>query len=182
MFLTCNLKHSSCAEHVLILWWCCLGWSLLKAKQSITWAPAKVSTFHLTPKSSIWVHETCFSVLQRQKVVLMDSVYMQMAFLISFFDSISLEESRLDTILAQIFHGNSSAIQSTAADFLTWLHNLHKTVPFSILWWLPRAFVTIRLMSWPPRLRVGWMPCCLQHLGTWAKWGGFGVACSETFS
>lgn len=37
-------------------------------------------------------------------------------------------------------------------------------------------------MSWPLRVRVGRMPCCLQHLGTWARWGDFGVTCSETFS
>lgn len=46
--------------------------------------------------------------------------YMQIVFLISFSGSIiSLEESKLATISAQIFHDNSSAIHSSAADFPT---------------------------------------------------------------
>lgn len=64
-----------------------------------------------------------------QKLVLMDPVIRRWFSWFHFFGSINLEEGRLDTILAQIFHDNSSAIQSTA-HFPTWLHNLHKTVPF----------------------------------------------------
>lgn len=68
---------------------------------------------------------------------------MQMVFLISLFGSMSLEESRLDTILAQIFHDNSSAIQSTAADF-------------------PPGYTTCTKLSPSHSSRVGWMPCAFS--------------------
>lgn len=68
---------------------------------------------------------------------------MQMVFLISLFGSMSLEESRLDTILAQIFDDNSSAIQSTAADF-------------------PPGYTTCTKLSPSHSSRVGWMPCAFS--------------------
>lgn len=71
------------------------------------------------------MHETCFLVPQRQKLVLMDPVIRRWFSWFHFFGSINLEEGRLDTILAQIFHDSSSAIQSTA-HFPTWLHNCTK--------------------------------------------------------